>query len=170
MRVTPRGMGRSVDRGVGGPGIEPRNENSPGCRRFLCSGRQHGGVRHRECPAGPAWSEALARRRNLLSGNREISWLAVWERTVHVGKAGRPKPMMHGDEKSDPAIVAIRTNADGIHREKPANEGGQPPEELVEPRGGGQGERDRARHAPDTGPGKHVPRAGSRTASSEAEG
>jgi RNA-directed DNA polymerase len=42
--------------------------------------------------------------------------------------------MMHGDEKSDPAIVAIRTNADGIHREKPANEGGQPPEELAEPR------------------------------------
>jgi len=25
MRVTPRGVGRSVDRGAGGPGIEPRN-------------------------------------------------------------------------------------------------------------------------------------------------
>jgi hypothetical protein len=59
--------------------------------------------------------------------------------------------MMHGDEKSDPAIVAIRTNADGIRREKPANEGGQLPEELVDPRGG-RGERDRARHATDTEP------------------
>jgi hypothetical protein len=27
--------------------------------------------------SGPAWSETLARRRNLLCGNREISWLAV---------------------------------------------------------------------------------------------
>jgi hypothetical protein len=32
-------------------------------------------------------------------------------------------------------------------------------------KGGGQGERDRARHAPDPEPGKHVPRAGSCTAS-----
>jgi hypothetical protein len=35
----------------------------------------------------PAWSGALARRRNLLFANREISWLTVWERTVRVGKA-----------------------------------------------------------------------------------
>src|SRR5271163_389936 len=129
MRVTPRGVGRSVDRGVGGPGIEPRNENSPGCRRFLCSGRQHGWVRYRRCPAGPAWSEALARRRNLLFGNREISWLAVCERAVRAGKAGRPKPAMNGHEKSDPSIVAM----------KPANKGGQLSAELVEPRGGAEG-------------------------------
>ena len=32
--------------------------------------------------------------------------------------------MMHGREKSDPSMVAA----------KPANEGGHPPEELVEPR------------------------------------
>src|ERR1700690_2536733 len=108
MRVTPRGVGRSVDRGVGGPGIEPRNKICPGCRRFLCSGRQHDGVRYRQCSAGPAWSEALARRRNLFSGNREVSWLVVCERTARIGKAGRPKPMMHGDEKSDPAIVAVK--------------------------------------------------------------
>jgi hypothetical protein len=77
MRFTPRGVGRSVDRGASGPGIEPRNKISPGCRRFLCSGRQHAGGRYRQHPGGPAWSEALARRRNLLSGNREISWLAA---------------------------------------------------------------------------------------------
>jgi hypothetical protein len=51
--------------------------DSPGCRRLPCGGRQHGEVRYRQHPAGPAWSEALARRRNLLSGNREISWLAA---------------------------------------------------------------------------------------------
>ena len=36
---------------------------------------------------------------------------------------------MHGHEKSDPSIVAM----------KPANKGGQPPAELVEPRGGAEG-------------------------------
>ena len=37
--------------------------------------------------------------------------------------------MMQGHEKSDPFVVAM----------KPANEGGQPPEELVERRGGAEG-------------------------------
>ena len=37
--------------------------------------------------------------------------------------------MMHGHEKSDPSIVAM----------KPMNEGGQPAEELVERRGGAEG-------------------------------
>ena len=37
--------------------------------------------------------------------------------------------MMHGHEKSDPAIVAVKL----------ANEGGQPPEERVEPRAGAEG-------------------------------
>src|SRR5271166_5461407 len=129
MRVTPRAVARSVDRGAGGPGIEPRKLRCPGCRRCLWSGRQHGGVRYRQCPAGPAWSETLARRRNLLLGNREISCLAVLRRTVRTGKAGGPKPVKHGDEKSDPAVVAM----------KPANEGGQPPEELAERRGGAKG-------------------------------
>ena len=37
-----------------------------------------------------------------------------------------PKPMMHGDEESDSAIVAV----------KRANEAGRPGEEFVEPRAG----------------------------------
>ena len=37
-----------------------------------------------------------------------------------------PKPMMHGDEESDSAIVAV----------KRANEAGRPAEEFVEPRAG----------------------------------
>jgi hypothetical protein len=37
--------------------------------------------------------------------------------------------MMHGDEKSDPAIVAV----------KPANKSGQPDAEWAEPRAGAKG-------------------------------
>jgi hypothetical protein len=48
--------------------------------------------------------------------------------------------MMHGHEKSDPEIVAIRTNAGGIHREKPANNAAPAAAELVERRAGTKGE------------------------------
>ncbi len=47
--------------------------------------------------------------------------------------------MMHGREKSDLAIVAIRTNADGIRRGKPANKAGRPAAEQGEPRAGAEG-------------------------------
>ena len=47
--------------------------------------------------------------------------------------------MTHGREKSDPAIVAIRTNASGIRREKPTNKAGQPAAEPVERRVGAKG-------------------------------
>lgn len=46
---------------------------------------------------------------------------------------------MHGHEKSGPSIVASRTNAEGEHRGKPANEDGGPSEELVERREGAEG-------------------------------
>ena len=65
-------------------------------------------------------------------GNREISWLAVWQRAVRTGKAGGPNPVMHGDEKSDPPIVAVKL----------ANKGGQPLAEPVEQRGGAKGNAD----------------------------
>jgi hypothetical protein len=39
--------------------------------------------------------------------------------------------MMHGHEKSDPEIVAIRTNAGGMRREKPTNKAVPPAAELV---------------------------------------
>jgi hypothetical protein len=45
-------------------------------------------VRERECPAGPAWSETLARRQSSSHGNREISCPAVRRRAVRIGKAG----------------------------------------------------------------------------------
>ena len=47
--------------------------------------------------------------------------------------------MMHGHEKSDPEIVAIRTNVGGIHREKPANNAAPAAAESVERRAGTKG-------------------------------
>ena len=47
--------------------------------------------------------------------------------------------MMHGHEKSDPEIVAIRTNAGGMRREKPANKAVPTAAELVERRAGTKG-------------------------------
>ena len=67
--------------------------------------------------------------------------------------------MMHGREKSDPAIVAV----------KPANKAGQPGCGVGGAKGGGRGERGTGQHAPGAGPGKRVPGAGPRTASRKAE-
>ena len=68
--------------------------------------------------------------------------------------------MMHGREKSDSAIVAA----------KPTNKAGQPAAELGGAKGGGQGERGPAKHAPDTEPGKRVPGAGTRTDKPQGKG
>ena len=98
--------------------------------------------------------------RNLLFGNREISCLAVLQQgAVRIGKAGGPKPMMHGHEKSDPAH-----SSDEAGEQRRATVRG-----VGGAKGRGRGEHGRARHAPDTEPGKHVPRAGSRTAGSKGE-
>ena len=118
MRAAPRGVGRSVGRGACGPAIELRNIRRPGCRRSPCSGRPYGEVRQREYPAGSASSETLARTPRSLHGNREISRLAARYRAARIGKAGRPKPMMHGREKSDPAIVAGKSANKGGRRRR----------------------------------------------------
>ncbi len=47
--------------------------------------------------------------------------------------------MMHGHEKSDPEIVANRTDAGGMRREKPANKAVPTAAELVERRAGTEG-------------------------------
>jgi hypothetical protein len=41
--------------------------------------------------------------------------LAAREAAVRIGKAGKPKPMMHGHEKSDPAIVAGKSTNNDRH-------------------------------------------------------
>ena len=67
--------------------------------------------------------------------------------------------MMHGREKSDPAIVAMKpTNED---RATGGGAGGA--------KGGGRGERGPAKHAPDAEPGARDPGAGPRTASRKAK-
>jgi hypothetical protein len=55
-----------------------------------------------------------------------------------------PKPMMHGHEKSDSAIVAT----------KPPNKGRVTGRGGGGAKGGGQGEHEPLTHVPDTGPGK----------------
>jgi hypothetical protein len=62
--------------------------------------------------------------------------------------------MMHGREKSDSAIVAG----------KPTNKAGQPAAEPVEPRVEAKGNASQQSTAPDSEPGKRVPRAGAHTA------
>src|SRR5271156_4166957 len=47
--------------------------------------------------------------------------------------------MMNGREKSDSATVAIRTNADGLRREKPTNKAGELAAEPVQPRAEAEG-------------------------------
>src|SRR6516225_522016 len=64
----------------------------------------------------------------------------------------KPKPMMHGHEKSDSAIVAT----------KPPNKGRVTGRGGGGSKGGGQGEHDPLPHVPDTGPGKRVTGAGAR--------
>ena len=67
--------------------------------------------------------------------------------------------MMHGREKSDSAIVAM----------KPTNKAGRPAAEPVEPRAGTKGNASQQQHAPDTEPGRRVTGAGPRTASRKAK-
>ena len=63
--------------------------------------------------------------RSVSYGSREISRLAIRDTgMVRIGKASSHKPMMHGWEKSDPCVVAM----------KRANKGRRLPAEFVEPR------------------------------------
>ena len=87
-----------------------------------------------------------------MSGHR------LQSRLVRIGKGEEPKPMMHGHEKSDSAIVAT----------KPPNKGRATGSGGGGAKGGGQGEREPMLHVPDTGPGKRVPGAGARTEGREA--
>jgi RNA-directed DNA polymerase len=88
----------------------------------------------------PSWSKTPSRTkgtdRNLgdLESDRIAFGLSGPRR-----EGEEPKPMMHGHEKSDPEIVAIRTNAGGIRREKPTNKAVPTAAELVERRAGTKG-------------------------------
>ncbi len=146
MRGTSRGVRRSVDRGGRRLGNEPRKFDSSGRRRV--SGRQHGSPR--QASDGPAprgrrpqhAPKLLAREPGGLSSGR-----SALGKTVRIGKAGGPKPMMHGREKSGSAIVAGKS----------ANAGGQPAAASMEPRAcpresGGQGPTGTRARLARTGP------------------
>jgi RNA-directed DNA polymerase len=88
----------------------------------------------------PSWSKTPSRTkgtdRNLgdLESDRIAFGLSGPRR-----EGEEPKPMMHGHEKSDPEIVASRTNAGGRRREKPTNKAVPTAAELVERRAGTKG-------------------------------
>ncbi len=71
-----------------------------------------------------------------MRGNREISQLATAFFVVRIGKANRPKPMMHGGEKSDSPPWSANVPR------KPTNKAGRPAAEPVEGRGGAKGNAD----------------------------
>jgi hypothetical protein len=73
---------------------------------------------------------------------------------------------MHGRYRP---IVAIRPNADVIHRDKPANRVVSAAAEMVERRAGTKGKCEPTKHAPGAGPGRRVPGVGTHTASREAQ-
>src|SRR5262245_1102511 len=134
MRGTPRGVRRSVDRGACRPAIEPRQKLLPrGADAVDVCGRQHGRARQRESPADPAWSKTPACTDALCTGTgRSLARPSILGSRVRIGKAGGPKPMMHGREKSGPAIVAGKS----------VNACGQPAAESMEPRAGAAGNAD----------------------------
>src|SRR6202040_4363317 len=93
-------------------------------------GWPHEGARYRKLPDDPAWSETLACADTLCSGTGRSRGRPRRHAAIGPHREGEePKPMMHGREKSDPAIVAT----------KPANNAGQPAAERVERRAGTEG-------------------------------
>ena len=130
MRSGPRGPRRSVDRGGCRPAIEPRQPVTTGCRRGRATRKA-------------TWTGALLRALVWTPRGRRprhARKLLAWEpgdlspdrpeyRAVRIGKAGRPKPMMDGREKSDPTVGARKP------AKLPAPAGG----ELVERRVGAKG-------------------------------
>ena len=99
----------------------------------MCGADMRGAV---ALPGSKATSRTKGTRRNLgdLASDR-----AAYGLTGPRREGEEPKPMMHGHEKSDPEVVAIRTNAGGMSREKPANNAAPAAAELVERRAGTKG-------------------------------
>ena len=97
---------------------------------------------------GPITSE-----RKASEPERSHVWPQAAEPTGPHRVGEEPKPMMHGHEKSDSAIVATKPP----NKDRVTGRGGGGA------KGGGQGEHDPLPHVPDTGPGKRVTGAGART-------
>src|SRR5215472_9173041 len=150
---------RSVHSDRMGWRIEPRKEECCGGRDARNRRRQY--VRHRyaRCRRSAGVEGPITSERKASEPERSHVRPQAAEPTGPHREGEEPKPMMHGHEKSDSAIVAM----------KPPNNVGRPAAEAVERRGG-QGEREPRPHVPDTGPGKRVTGAGARTEGREASG
>ncbi len=76
------------------------------------------------------WSKTPSRTKGT---SRNLGDLAFGRAVIHVagphGEGDEPKPMMHEREKSDSAVVAVKST----------NEAGRPAEEWMEPRAGAKG-------------------------------
>src|SRR5260221_9034306 len=136
------------------PAIEPRKP-IPGCRRCFERGRQHVSDAPSQGPNDPAWSKNLAcadalcaetgRSRDRPFGNRRRS--ASGRRGAVADDArSREVRLCHISWEADEQSGLDRRGAGGA-------------------KGGGQGECEPAKHAPDSEPGKRVTRAGAHTAS-----
>jgi hypothetical protein len=65
------GVAETLDRGTGGPGIEPRNPLIQGADAVTMRGRQHATHRKREMRDGPARSKTPCTQGTSLHENRE---------------------------------------------------------------------------------------------------
>ena len=126
----------------------------------LCSGgRQHVRARQRERPDGPAWSQNLACADAPCPGTGR-------SRVRPLGYSRRSASGRRGAVADDERAREVRPR----HSSWEADEqSGRDRSGAGGAKGGGQGERERAKHAPDTGSGARVTGARSRTASRKAK-
>src|SRR5258707_11206211 len=126
-----------------------------GCRRRAFGGRQHIRARHRQRQDDPAWSETLACADAPCTGTGR-------SRDRPFGSSCRSASGRRGAVADDARSREVRL----CHSSYEADEQSGPDRNGVGgAKGGGQGECEPAKHAPDSEPGKRVTRAGAHTAS-----
>src|SRR5215471_5162380 len=126
---------RSVHSDRLGCGIEPRKKECCGGRDARNRRRQY--VRHRyaRCRRSAGVEGPITSERKASEPERSHVWPQAAEPTGPHREGEEPKPMMHGHEKSDSAIVAM----------KPPNNVGRPAAEAVERRAGAKENANRCR-------------------------
>src|ERR1700690_1024819 len=140
MRSCPRERRRSVDRGTCGPGIQPRKNFPPGCRRCKEKRKAPPGVSPSRDASGPrAVRDPEHVRKDLAREPGDpVSTRSRWCCGTHREVQGRT-PMMNGHGKSDrPAVPG-----------KSPNNAGQPAAEGMEGKGLAKGNL-RQQNAPRT--------------------
>ena len=153
LRSRRRRRMRSVHSDRMGCGIEPRKEEFCGGRDARNRRRQH--VRHRyaRCRRSAGVEGHITSERNASEPERSHVRPQAAEPTGPHREGEEPKPMMHGHEKSDSAIVAT----------KPPNKAGRPAAEAVERRAEAKENANRCRTCRTQCREKRVTDAGART-------